>query len=120
MVGLNATGGSTNHTLHLVAAARAAGITLTWDDFHDISEVVPLLARVYPNGSADVNQFHQRGGMQFLMRELLGAGLLHEDVKTVWGTGLKGYLKTPELDAKGDIAWVDGKKKSTDEKILAR
>ncbi len=98
VVGLNATGGSTNHTLHLVAAARAAGITLTWDDFHDISEAVPLLARVYPNGSADVNQFHQAGGMQFLMRELLGAGLLHEDVKTVWGTGLNGYLKTPELE----------------------
>jgi phosphogluconate dehydratase len=66
-----------------------------------------------------VNQFHQAGGMQFLMRELLGAGLLHEDVKTVWGTGLKGYLKTPELDAKGDVTWVDGLKKSKDEKVLA-
>ena len=64
---------------------------LTWDDFADLSEIVPLLARVYPNGSADVNQFHQAGGMQFLIRDLLGAGLLHEDVKTVWGTGLSGY-----------------------------
>jgi phosphogluconate dehydratase len=119
VVGLNATGGSTNHTLHLVAVARAAGIQLTWDDFHDLSEVTPLLARVYPNGTADVNQFHQAGGMQFLIRELLGAGLLHEDVKTVWGTGLKAYLKTPELDGKGDVVWVDGQKKSRDEKILA-
>ncbi|HEY5082679.1 MAG TPA: phosphogluconate dehydratase [Bauldia sp.] len=119
VVGLNATGGSTNHTLHLVAIARAAGITLTWDDFHDISEVTPLLARVYPNGSADVNQFHQAGGMQFLMRELIGAGLLHDDVQTVWGAGLKGYLKSPELTPAGDIAWVDGAKKSKDEKVLA-
>src|SRR5665213_2326405 len=95
VVGLNATGGSTNHTLHLVAIARAAGIQLTWDDFHDLSEVTPLLARVYPNGTADVNQFHQAGGMQFLMRELIGAGLLHDDVQTVWGAGLKGYLKSP-------------------------
>jgi phosphogluconate dehydratase len=119
VVGLNATGGSTNHTLHLVAIARAAGITLTWDDFHDISEATPLLARVYPNGSADVNQFHQAGGMQFLMRELLGAGLLHEDVRTVWGTGLKGYLKSPELTPAGVLTWVDGLKKSKDEKVLA-
>jgi phosphogluconate dehydratase len=119
VVGLNATGGSTNHTLHLVAIARVAGITLTWDDFHDISEVTPLLARVYPNGSADVNQFHQAGGMQFLMRELIGAGLLHDDVQTVWGAGLKGYLKSPELTPAGDIAWVDGAKKSKDEKVLA-
>jgi phosphogluconate dehydratase len=119
VVGLNATGGSTNHTLHLVAIARAAGIQLTWDDFHDLSEVVPLLARVYPNGSADVNQFHQAGGMQYLMRELLGAGLLHEDVKTVWGTGLRGYLTEPTIRPDGEIAWVEGAKKSKDEKVLA-
>ena len=86
VVGLHATGGSTNHTLHLVAIAKAAGINLTWDDFADLSEVVPLLARVYPNGGADVNDFHKAGGMQLLMRELIGAGLLHEDVRTVWGT----------------------------------
>ena len=94
VVGLHATGGSTNHTLHLVAIARAAGIQLTWDDFADLSgsraAAGPRLSRT---GSADVNQFHQAGGMQFLMRELLGAGLLHEDVKTVWGTGLRGYLQ---------------------------
>ncbi len=119
VVGLNATGGSTNHTLHLVAIARAAGIHLTWDDFHDISEIVPLLARVYPNGTADVNQFHQAGGIQFLMYELLRAGLLHEDVKTVWGTGLSGYLTQPTLAANGDIAWVEGAKKTKDEKVLA-
>ena len=119
VVGLNATGGSTNHTLHLVAIARAAGIHLTWDDFHDISEIVPLLARVYPNGTADVNQFHQAGGIQFLMYELLRAGLLHEDVKTVWGTGLSGYLTQPTLGPKGDVAWVEGPKKTKDEKVLA-
>jgi phosphogluconate dehydratase len=119
VVGLNATGGSTNHTLHLVAIARAAGIHLTWDDFHDISEVVPLLARVYPNGTDDVNVFHQSGGMQFLMRELLGAGLLHEDVRTVWGTGLRGYLTEPTMGANDEIVWVEGTKKSRNEKVLA-
>jgi phosphogluconate dehydratase len=119
VVGLNATGGSTNHTLHLVAIARAAGIQLTWDDFHDISEAVPLLARVYPNGTEDVNAFHQSGGMQFLMRELIGAGLLHEDVRTVWGTGLRGYLTEPTMGANGEIAWVEGTKKSKNEKVLA-
>src|SRR5918998_1786262 len=77
VVGLHATGGSTNHTLHLVAMARAAGIRLTWDDLADLSEVVPLLCRIYPNGLADVNHFHAAGGMSFLIRELLGAGLLN-------------------------------------------
>jgi phosphogluconate dehydratase len=119
VVGLNATGGSTNHTLHLVAIARAAGIHLTWDDFHDISEAVPLLARVYPNGTADVNEFHQAGGMQFLMRELLGAGLLHDDVRTVWGTGLRGYLTEPTIGANGELAWIESAKKSRNEKVLA-
>jgi phosphogluconate dehydratase len=108
IVGLHATGGSTNHTLHLVAVARAAGIAITWDDFADLSEVVPLLARVYPNGTADVNAFHDAGGMQFLMRELLGDGLLHEAGKTVWGTGLSGYLRTPAIDDDGEIAWAGG------------
>ena len=78
----------TNHTLHLVSIARAAGLTLTWDDFADLSEVVPLLCRIYPNGTADVNHFHAAGGMGFLIRELLEAGYLHEDVRTVWGDGL--------------------------------
>ena len=85
IVGLNATGGSTNHTLHLVAMARAAGIIITWDDFAALSDHVPLLTRIYPNGSADVNHFHAAGGMGFLIGELLDAGLLHEDVRTVWG-----------------------------------
>ncbi len=119
VVGLNATGGSTNHTLHLVAVARAAGITLTWDDFADLSEVVPLLARVYPNGTADVNAFHQAGGMQFLMRELISAGLLHDDVKTVWGAGLKGYLQVPTLGEDGEVEWAGAPRKSKDEAVLA-
>ena len=119
VVGLHATGGSTNHTLHLIAVAKAAGIRLNWDDFADLSEVVPLLARVYPNGSADVNQFHDAGGMAYLIRELLGAGLLHEEVKTVWGTGLDGYRQTPALDAGGNVVWGDGPTASEDEKVLA-
>jgi phosphogluconate dehydratase len=119
VVGLHATGGSTNHTLHLVAIARAAGLRLTWDDFADLSEVVPLLARVYPNGSADVNQFHEAGGMAFLIRQLLDAGLLHEDVTTVWGTGLAGYTRTAQLDMDGNATWSEGPAKSADEKVLA-
>jgi phosphogluconate dehydratase len=88
IVGVLATGGSTNHTMHLIAMAKAAGIRLTWDDFADLSAVVPLLARVYPNGSADVNQFHAAGGLGFIIRELLAAGLLYEDVGTVSGSAL--------------------------------
>jgi len=118
VVGLHATGGSTNHTLHLVAIARAAGLRLTWDDFADLSEVVPLVARVYPNGPADVNSFHQAGGMAFLIRDLLGAGLLHRDVTTVWGTGLDGYTQTPALAEDGTLAWSDGPAASRDEKVL--
>ncbi|HYZ62931.1 MAG TPA: phosphogluconate dehydratase [Acetobacteraceae bacterium] len=105
IVGLHATGGSTNHTIHLVAMARAAGITLTWDDFADLAEVVPLLCRVYPNGKADVNHFHAAGGMGFLIRELLDAGLLHEDVTTVWGQGLRAYAAEPGLSQDGGLAW---------------
>jgi phosphogluconate dehydratase len=107
VVGLHATGGSTNHTLHLVAMARAAGIHLTWDDFADLAEVVPLLCRVYPNGQADVNHFHAAGGMGFLIRELLDAGLLHEDAATVWGEGLRAYTVEPGLSADGGLAWRD-------------
>ncbi|MGE3832109.1 MAG: dihydroxy-acid dehydratase, partial [Parvibaculaceae bacterium] len=106
VVGLLATGGSTNHTIHLIAMAAAAGIHLTWDDMAELSSVVPLLTRIYPNGKADVNHFHAAGGMGFMIRELLGAGLLHEDVKTVWGSGLSGYLAEPRL-TEGEIAWVD-------------
>ncbi|MBD0272128.1 MAG: phosphogluconate dehydratase [Acetobacteraceae bacterium] len=108
VVGLHATGGSTNHTLHLVAMARAAGIHLTWDDFAELAEVVPLLCRVYPNGTADVNHFHAAGGMGFLIRELLDAGLLHEDAATVWGEGLRAYTAEPGLSADGaGLAWRD-------------
>ena len=98
VVGLHATGGSTNHTMHLIAMAAAAGIKLTWQDMSDLSDVVPLLARVYPNGLADVNHFHAAGGMGFLIRELLDAGLLHEDVQTVWGEGLRPYAVEAKLD----------------------
>ena len=91
LVGLHATGGSTNHTIHLIAIANAAGLQVTWQDMSDLSDAVPLLARVYPNGVADVNHFDAAGGMGFLIKELLASGHLHEDVKTVWGTGLSGY-----------------------------
>src|SRR5690606_41295316 len=95
LVALLATGGSTNHTLHLVAIAAAAGIQLTWDDFSDLSAVVPLLASVYPNGSADINHFHAAGGVQFLVGTLLDAGLLHRDVRTVAGRGLDHSRREP-------------------------
>jgi phosphogluconate dehydratase len=117
IVGLNATGGSTNHTLHLVAMARAAGIIVTWDDFAALSEHVPLLTRIYPNGQADVNHFHAAGGMGFLIGELLDAGLLHEDVRTVWGTGLAGYRKKPRLQD-GSLRWDDAEKVSGNETVL--
>ncbi|HEY4367794.1 MAG TPA: phosphogluconate dehydratase [Steroidobacteraceae bacterium] len=104
IVGLLATGGSTNHTIHLVAMAHTAGISINWDDFNDLSDVVPLLARIYPNGSADVNHFHAAGGMGFLIRELLGAGLLHADTTTVVGQGLHAYMEEPWLSAAG-LAW---------------
>src|SRR5690606_33399598 len=97
LVGLHATGGSTNHTLHLIAIAAAAGLQVTWDDMSDLSDATPLLARVYPNGVADVNHFHAAGGMGFLIRELLESGQLHEDVRTVWGTGLSGYTVEAKL-----------------------
>ncbi|WP_318765299.1 phosphogluconate dehydratase [Agrobacterium fabrum] len=97
MVGLLATGGSTNHTLHIVAIAQAAGLNVTWEDMSDLSDVVPLLTRVYPNGSADVNHFHAAGGMGFLIRELIDGGFLHEDVQTIWGTGLESYAVEARL-----------------------
>ena len=118
IVGLHATGGSTNHTIHLIAMAAAGGIRLTWDDFGDLAEVTPLLARVYPNGRADVNHFHAAGGMPFLIRELLGAGLLHEDATTIWGGGLRGYTAEPGLDADGGIVWRAAADTSGDAAIL--
>lgn len=107
MVGLNATGGSTNHLMHLVAVAATAGIHLTLEDFDAVSRVVPLMARVYPNGYADINHFHSAGGMPFLIDSLLDAGLLHGDAHTVWGEGLDAYRQTPILDADGKLAWMD-------------
>lgn len=117
VVGLLATGGSTNHTIHLIAMAAAAGIHLTWDDMAELSSIVPLLTRIYPNGKSDVNHFHAAGGMGFLIRDLLGAGLLHQDVRTVWGSGLDGYLVEPRL-AEGGLAWVDAVQESGDRAIL--
>ena len=117
VVALLATGGSTNHTMHLVAMARAAGIDLRWDDFAELSAVVPLLARIYPNGKADVNHFHAAGGTAFLVRELLGAGLLHADVRTVAGRGLDAYTQEPTL-AGGELSWRDGPTDSLDRDVL--
>ena len=119
IVGLLATGGSTNHTLHLVAMARAAGIVINWDDFDALSSVVPLLARVYPNGSADVNAFQAAGGMALVIRELLDAGLLHPDVRTVAGPeGLRHYTRQPVLQ-NGTLTWVEAPAHSGDPSIIA-
>jgi phosphogluconate dehydratase len=117
LVGLHATGGSTNHTLHLVAIAAAAGLQVTWQDMSDLSEVVPLLARVYPNGVADVNHFHAAGGMGFLIRELLESGHLHEDVKTVWGEGLSAYAVEARL-VDDKLSFTPSPTESGDTKIL--
>jgi phosphogluconate dehydratase len=119
VAGLHATGGSTNHTMHLVAIARTAGIQLTWDDISDLSEAVPLIARIYPNGMADVNHFQAAGGMGYLIGELLSEGLLHEDVRTVNGTGLSSYTAEPKLTAEGGIAWEPGARASGDPKVLS-
>ncbi len=119
VVGLLATGGSTNHTLHIVAIAKAAGIRIDWDDFSELSAVVPLLARIYPNGSADVNHFHAAGGMGFLVRELLEAGLMHGDVLTVAGEGLARYTHEPWLSSEG-LAWRDAPANSGDREVLRR
>src|SRR5690606_9843603 len=119
VVGLNATGGSTNHTVHLIAIAAAAGISLTWADIAEISDLVPLLARVYPNGLADVNHFQAAGGLGFLIRELLDAGLLHEDVSTVWGPSLRNYAVEAKLDASQGVTRLPALEESGDEKVLA-
>jgi len=119
IVGLNATGGSTNHTIHLIAMAAAAGIAVTWQDISDISDIVPLLARVYPNGLADVNHFHAAGGLGFLIRELLDAGLLHEDVRTVWGEGLRAYAVEARLGPDGTVVREPVPRESGDERVLA-
>ncbi|MDP5145253.1 phosphogluconate dehydratase [Shewanella sp. ULN5] len=117
IVALLATGGSTNLTMHIVAAARAAGIIVNWDDFSDLSDATPLLARVYPNGHADINHFHAAGGMALLIKELLDGGLLHEDVNTVAGFGLRKYTQEPKL-IDGELRWVDGISESLDKEVL--
>jgi phosphogluconate dehydratase len=117
MVGLMATGGSTNLVLHLPAMARAAGIQLDLQDFADLSEITPLMAKVYPNGLADVNHFHAAGGLGFMIGQLLDAGLLHPDTRTIMGTGLDAYTAEPRL-TEGRLHWVDGPKSSLNDKIL--
>ncbi len=117
IAGLMATGGSTNHTIHLIAMARAAGIEIAWEDFQDLSEVTPLIARVYPNGAQDVNAFHAAGGMAFVVRELLDAGLAHDDVLTVAGHGLRRFQEEPFLSG-GELVWREGSAKSLDRDIL--
>jgi phosphogluconate dehydratase len=117
IVGLMATGGSTNLVLHLPAMARAAGVLLDLADFDDLSAAVPLMAKVYPNGLADVNHFHAAGGLQFLIGELLDAGLLHPDAKTVAGDGLEAYRQEPKLDA-GRLVWTAGPSASLNDKIV--
>ena len=117
IVGLMATGGSTNLVLHLPAMARASGVILDLQDFADLSDAVPLMAKVYPNGLADVNHFHAAGGLQFLIGQLLDAGLLHPDAKTVSGDGLAAYRQEPMLDA-GRLTWRDGPTASLNDRIV--
>lgn len=117
IVGLNATGGSTNLLIHLVAMARAGGIILDWQDFSDLSDAVPLMARVYPNGLADVNHFHAAGGLGYMIGDLLNEGLLHDDTWTVAGQGLGHYTKDP-IFADDALTWQDGTAHSLNDKIL--
>ena len=117
IVGLMATGGSTNHTMHVVAFARAAGIIVNWDDFNEISDIIPLLTRVYPNGKADVNHFAAAGGLAFVIRELLDAGLMHEDVDTVVGHGMRAYTKEPFM-IEGKLEWRDAPAQSGDDNVI--
>jgi phosphogluconate dehydratase len=119
MVALLATGGSTNHLIHWVAVARSAGILIDWTDFSDLSHIVPLLARVYPNGSADVNQFQAAGGPGFVIRELLDAGYLHGDVTTVSQGGLHDYGRVPERGGEG-VVWKSLPAQSGDESVVRR
>lgn len=117
IVGLHATGGSTNLLIHLVAMARAGGIVLDWQDFSELSEIVPLMARVYPNGLADVNHFHAAGGLGYMIGDLLSSGLLHPDTRTVAGEGLEHYTAEPKLKD-GVLSWEAGSGKSLNDKIL--
>lgn len=117
VIGLLATGGSTNHTLHLIAIAAAAGIALEWRDFADLSAVIPTLAQVYPNGQADVNHFHNAGGLGFVIRELLAAGLLNQEVNTILGPGLDRFTQRPQLKD-DEVVWTESAEKSADRSVL--
>ncbi|OCG09855.1 phosphogluconate dehydratase [Gilliamella apicola] len=117
LIALLATGGSTNLTMHIVAIAKAAGIIINWDDISDLSTVVPLLCRIYPNGAADINYFQAAGGTSLLVRELLESGLLHEDVETVVGQGLSHYIKEPILE-NGKLIFREGPNQSLDENVI--
>jgi phosphogluconate dehydratase len=119
MVGLNATGGSTNLLIHLLAMAKAAGILIDWEDFADISEITPLLARVYPNGLADVNHFHAAGGLGLVVSELLKGGLLHEDARTIAGDGMELYTREPKVSEDKDVTWIAGAGVSLDDRIIS-
>ena len=118
-VGLLATGGSTNHAIHIPAIARAAGIVIDWEDLDRLSSAVPLMARVYPNGSGDVNHFHAAGGMGYVIRELLGGGLLHQDIMTVSGGDLGEYAREPALEGE-TLVWKDAPEQSRDDAMLRR
>lgn len=117
IIGLLATGGSTNHTIHLIAIARAAGIHINWDDFSELSSVIPLLARVYPNGAADVNHFHAAGGTGYIIHTLLEHGLLHEDVNTILGKGLRLFTQEPKIN-NGELVWEAGQQESLNTSII--
>ena len=118
IIGLMATGGSSNHTIHLIAMAKAAGITLNWDDFDALSKVVPLLCKLYPNGQADVNHFRDAGGMSVVIAQLLEAGLMHEDVQTIVGKGMRNYIVQPTMQD-GKITFLKGPKNSFDTDVIA-
>jgi phosphogluconate dehydratase len=118
LVALLVTGGSTNHTLHWVAIARAAGVIIDWNDYAELSSVVPSMTRIYPNGEADINAFHDAGGTPFLIRELLSHGYLHNDVQTVMGFGLERYTRGPALK-NGELTWQPAPAKSLDPSVLS-
>jgi len=118
IIGLLATGGSSNHTLHIIAMARSAGIVINWNDFHDLSETIPLLTRMYPNGNYDVNHFHHAGGMPVVIRELLENGLLHDDVNTIMGKGMLAYTRLPLLE-NDQLEWADAPQIDADHEIIS-